>query len=103
MEDVDQHDVKDCAIREVFEETGLTVDRDQLNEKMVIDRTTYFYIECDENPISVQQSTDDNDANGIGWIKVDCLRAMLSANEMSINYHCKRLLKRFLNFNHSYN
>jgi 8-oxo-dGTP pyrophosphatase MutT (NUDIX family) len=101
----DHNDIQACAIREVLEETGIEISKECLNgkQKCVIDRTTYYFVECDEMPISVQNSIENNDANGITWINIKCLRDMIGDNKMQINYHCKRLLKRFLNFNHEYN
>ena len=101
MEDEDHNDVVTCALREVKEETGIDVQKSDINMNVryIIDRTTYFYIECNEMPIFIQEGIDFNDANGITWIKVECLVAMVKADKMDINYHCKRLLKRFLKIN----
>ena len=52
--------------------------------------------ECDLN---VQYTVIDNDANGIGWIKLNCLIEMINNEYLDINKHCKILIKKFLNMN----
>lgn len=95
MEKCDNHNVINCAIREVLEETGYNIPKSMLTIKYVVDKTTYFYIEHKEDIVYIQPSFN-NDANGICWIKVSCLLDMVNHDKMKINYHCKKLLKRFL-------
>jgi 8-oxo-dGTP pyrophosphatase MutT (NUDIX family) len=91
--------IEDCAIREVFEETGLLIDKKQLKPEFIyrIDRATYYYIELNEHSIGNIDSNDDNDASGITWINIDCLLKMVNRKTIDINSHCKKLLRKFFN------
>jgi 8-oxo-dGTP pyrophosphatase MutT (NUDIX family) len=89
--------IKSCALREVLEETGIRVDPKHLVSKFVTDRTTYFLIDINKHPeyltvIRDTRKSDDvhnNDATGISWIKVSCLRKL---NTLVLNSHCKKIL-----------
>jgi len=86
--------IKQCAIREVKEETGLDIDEKVLiNYYTVEKKATYFYIELEEKNTQIQEF-ENNDASGITWIKLDCLKKMLSENKIKINKHCKVLLRK---------
>lgn len=89
---------RECAIREVIEETGLTIGEDVLGVCTKIHANAmYFYVEKNVCDVEVQDHLVDNDANGITWIKPKCLLDAINNEKMSINYHCKILLQRFLN------
>ena len=45
--------------------------------------------------IDVQNHIIDNDANGIGWIKLDCLQECVENGNMTLNHHCQLTLNRF--------
>jgi hypothetical protein len=51
---------------------------------------TYYYIERDFEEMDIQD-IENNDANGICWVKVGCL------SHLELNSHCKKLLDKFLN------
>jgi 8-oxo-dGTP pyrophosphatase MutT (NUDIX family) len=88
---------KECAVREVNEETGLVIDEDILHVCTKIHTNAmYFFIEKNVCDVEVQEHLDDNDANGITWIRPKCLLDAINNEKMSINYHCKVLLQRFL-------
>lgn len=93
MEDSDQS-IEDCAIREVMEETGYVLKSSQLNHVFKVDRASYYIVDIDEFPVTVQGG-DGNDANGIAWIRIDCLKDMVSKDIMKLNSHCKKILARF--------
>ena len=87
-----------CAIREVKEETGLDVDESQFMDSISIrNRAVYYFIEFGECDVSVQDHIYGNDANGIGWIKVDCLNELIKSGKIALNSHCKIAFQRFLN------
>lgn len=89
-----------CAIREVKEETGLNIDKNNFLKACKIKNTSfYFYLEMKECDLNVQYTVIDNDANGIGWIKLNCLIEMINNEYLDINKHCKILIKKFLNMN----
>lgn len=86
-----------CALREVYEETGLIIDPNDISKSiMIYNNCTYFYIEKSCCDVSVQNNPNNNDANGITWIKIDCLRNCLLNGNIDINSHTRILLKKFL-------
>ena len=87
----------ECAIREVEEETGLIICQKMLNESFIIcNQATYFYLEMSECDVKVQDKCLHNDANGIGWIKLECLRKCIKLGNISINQHFRVLLIKLL-------
>lgn len=90
-----QEDVKDGAIREVFEETGLTISKEQLNDFLIIKgRSIYYMIDTEKTDVCVQNSVEDNDANGIGWFKMECLSNLIETKQISLNSHSKILIAK---------
>jgi hypothetical protein len=87
----------ECAIREVEEETGLIIYQKMLNESFIIcNQATYFYLEMNECDVKVQDNCLQNDVNGIGWIKLECLRKCIKLGNISINQHFRVLLIKLL-------
>ena len=92
--------VKEAAIREVIEETGIILRSDQLNMYTTVKgKSLYYFVKIPVCNVSVQTHIEDNDANGIGWFSVDCLADLMKNNTVNINSHCKILIKRLLNLN----
>jgi 8-oxo-dGTP pyrophosphatase MutT (NUDIX family) len=93
-----EDDVK-CAIREVKEETGLDIDVSDFNstEPVISGHATFFYIETAHSDISVRNEVKDNDANGISWIRIECLIDLVRDGKITLNYHGKFLLRHYLN------
>lgn len=90
-------DTKTCAIREVQEETGLNIFPEELTRYIRIrNRAIYYYIEMPERPVNIQNHIPGNDANGIGWIKVECLLQMISAGKIRINQHLRYLIDKII-------
>lgn len=87
----------DCAIREVYEETGIIISQKQfLSAIKIQDRAIYYYIEMKECDIEVQNSIEDNDANGITWIKPDCLEKLIKNGNILLSQHCRIVFSYFL-------
>lgn len=87
----------DCALREVREETGLVILPEKLTRTtMIRQNVVYFYTEMPLCQISVQNQIPDNDANGIGWIKTDCLAECVEAGKIDLNHHFCVIFMRFL-------
>ena len=84
------------AIREVKEETGLIIDPKFLLKKVIIMNATYYYTELVSEEIEVQ-SSEDNDANGITWIKIKCLENAIKNGNMILNHHSKIIFWKFIN------
>ena len=80
---------KDCAVREVFEETGLTINKDLLTKSINIHKNVYYFLlEIEECNLEIQHNLIGNDANGIGWFNIDCLLR----GGIELNQHCKVIL-----------
>ena len=87
----------ECAVREVKEETGLDIIPSNFSRATKIkNRAMYFYLEMNMCPVSIQKDIDDNDANGITWIKIDCLRECVYNGHIVLNQHCKTVFSRFM-------
>lgn len=87
---------KECAVREIYEETGLIVNPREFKKiTRVKDRAVYFYLERKVCPVTIQEHVG-NDANGITWIKIDCLEELINSGNISLNSHTKLVLARFL-------
>jgi ADP-ribose pyrophosphatase YjhB (NUDIX family) len=93
-----------CAVREVKEETGIKISDDDFTRAIKIrNRAIYFYMEKPECYVEVQNHIRDNDANGVGWIKPDCLVKCIENGNISLSQHCRLVFKRFMDrgFPHS--
>jgi 8-oxo-dGTP pyrophosphatase MutT (NUDIX family) len=96
MESCDLGDLKQCAIREVHEETGILVPKDKLGKSMKINQCTYYIVPFDERECNTLPM-NDNDATGIGWIHPNCLTQLYIERLVDLNVHCKKLIRAFLN------
>jgi ADP-ribose pyrophosphatase YjhB (NUDIX family) len=88
---------KHCAIREVKEETGLTVKPHRFMKTVrILDRAIYFYTEIDTCDVSIQTNENliDNDANGITWIKMSCLENEIVNGSIVLNHHARIVFEK---------
>ena len=95
---------RECAVREVKEEVGLEISmNDFTGATKIKNKAQYFYVEMDTGDVTVQKHILENDANGVGWIKTKCLEQCIIDGMISLNQHCRIVLKRFLDreFPHS--
>ena len=88
-----------CAVREVKEETGLTIsDNNFTRAAKIRNRAIYYYLEMDACDIQVQDGMEDNDANGITCIKISCLENAILDGNIVLNHYAKivfwKLLKK---------
>lgn len=91
-------DDRQCAVREVKEETGLKISENDFSRAAKIYNTAiYFYLEMNECEVNIQENTYDNDANGIGWVKTDCLNQLIENGNIILNQHCRIIFSRFHN------
>lgn len=95
MEIQDNENFVNCAIREVYEETGIQLEAKDLVKSCKIDRAIYFYLERSQEDLCIP-TIENNDSTGISWIQVDCLVDMVRNDKIKINLHCRKLLCRFL-------
>jgi len=87
----------DAAKREVKEETGIDfIENDIKDSFMIKNNIVYFVLDIKERDVFPQEIID-NDANGIGYFCIDCLKEMIDNKEISITFHCKLLIKKILN------
>lgn len=87
-----------CAVREVNEETGLEINQEDLDKSITINnRATYYYLEMACCDVEVQDHIANNDANGIGWIKTDCLEKCVQNGNMVLSKHCIYVFQKFKN------
>lgn len=92
-----------CAVREVKEETGIDVNKTELQNPLLIrNSATYYYINKRVCDVNLQKNIVNNDANGIGWINICCLKEMITEGHMKLNHHCRVCIKHFLNINLPY-
>ena len=88
----------ECAIREVKEETGLDIDKDNLHKLYVIKKNAFYYfLNMKETTVTIQSGIENNDVNGIGWIKIECLKELVRLKTMKLNHHAKLCFQHFLN------
>lgn len=93
MDDTDLS-IKDCAIRELFEETGIRLTVDNLNRYTRIGRCFYYYIQMSMDDVDICiQDIQGNDASGISWIKIDCIR---NVDRFELTSNCRKLFQKFL-------
>ena len=86
------------AIREVKEETGIDVYFEDFQKSINIrNRAIYYYLEIPVCKIKVQDTIKDNDANGITWIKLDCLEQEIIDGNIVLNHHAKIVFLKLLN------
>ena len=88
-----------CAIRETLEETGISVSKNDFIKYITIyNKCRYFYIEKRECKINVQTNNkNNNDANGITWINLNCLTKCIENGDMVLNSHTNIVINYFLN------
>ena len=86
-----------CAVREVKEETGLVINSELFTKAVNLpNRVVYFYMHKEEVEVFVQDQIPGNDANGIGWINIECLRQCIKNGNISLSRHCQIVLDRLL-------
>jgi ADP-ribose pyrophosphatase YjhB (NUDIX family) len=104
IEPEDDNDRQKCALRELQEETGITLDIDDIQSFGYRKHSTkYFYT----NKNMTKDIPDDFDLNtldssGIGWIKLGCIKEMdeqdmLSINSALLSYVSKKLTESSIN------
>jgi 8-oxo-dGTP pyrophosphatase MutT (NUDIX family) len=88
----------EAAVREVFEETGIKLDGVNKSKYIKIpdqDCVYYFlnYAQCD---VKIQGHIEGNDANGIGWVKLECMETLILESKIKLNKHTEFAIRKFL-------
>ncbi len=92
----------DGAIREVYEETGIIIKREDLekcNYIVLYNRCKFYFMEMKECDVKIQDMNDTNDVNGITWIKIRCLIDLIKRKKILLNYYTRICFRDFLNIN----
>ncbi len=98
----DNETIYDAAKRELFEETGISLDRLNIDlrkcPRYKIHNATYFLLKLSTDQCGEikQDINDENDASGWTWIKLDCIDCLenLSGKKgiNALTYQTRRLL-----------
>lgn len=87
-----------CALRELKEETGLTIPTSYLHNEYIIKRTNYYFIVYyNRCKVLIQRGQNNDDATGIGWFKLNCLKTLIKSKKIKLNYHSRTILKDVFN------
>lgn len=90
----------ECALRELKEETSLTIhEKDLTLSKKIRNESIYYYTEMNYKKTNININAIEDDISGITWIHVDCLKDMLNDNIFSVTQHFKILVKKFTGLN----
>lgn len=92
----------ECAIRELTEETGIHLNPIVIENSQshnVNENVRYYFVEScvDYSDVTLQYDKycDNNDVNGICWIKLECLQELYFNNKIKLNYHARNCLYKF--------
>jgi 8-oxo-dGTP pyrophosphatase MutT (NUDIX family) len=85
------------AIREVLEETGIKLEPSDMNLPIVLYGSTYFVVNHPVCDVDIQTHVEGNDANGIGWIKIECLKRLIYEKQIKLTSHTTRLIRKLFN------
>ena len=87
----------DCAIRELKEETSIDIDKKELTKEYKLNTNIrYYYVETSTNYDNlVIPKCDNNDASGMCWIKLECLKELFINKKITLNYHARNCLFHF--------
>lgn len=98
-----------CAVRELYEETGVKIDESVLTHPVQVqNHATYYFYDAHDEPghLPDNASTIDNDVTGLAWLNVNCLRHLLvhppyGMPIFRLNYHTRLLLLHHFNLDMS--
>ena len=97
FETCDQDDPMNCAVREVFEETGLQLEKSQLYRLYVIKSENFFYYTelptLDDIPI--KNKLPLHDVTGVGIFKIKCLKDLIKNKIIKLNCYTILCFKRY--------
>lgn len=86
------------AMREVYEETGIKLDKQLFFHSMyynIYRKAKFYFLEYPECEVQIKNILG-NDVNSITWIDINCLKKMLINKKISLNYYTKLCFRFFL-------
>ncbi len=89
-------DVPTAAVRELQEETGVVVGREELYQRVYLKASShyyYFHLMAETAPAVQHLATPGgNDANAVGWFSLACLKTRLEEGKMIGNSALKQFM-----------
>ena len=80
---------KECAIRELYEETGIQIPPESIKQTLPLHKNSTYYLVQQYIEFDLSKIADTTEITAIGWVCVDCLR------HMDTNCHVKKILELF--------
>jgi ADP-ribose pyrophosphatase YjhB (NUDIX family) len=89
-------DIETAAIRELQEETGVSLTREDIIGKRIYLKNSshhyFLYFGSESHPV-VQDTPGGNDANGVGWFNYECLRKRILEGRFAANSTLKQFME----------
>lgn len=90
-----------CAIRELQEETGIVLNRQELSKSVRIHQHKFYFVSI---PYLSERLPDDihslirdsTEITGIAWLKDTCLSEYIHNHKVEINFFTKRMIEKCL-------
>ena len=97
FEKSDENDPIRCALREVLEETGLSLRKENLGREYIVKDDNYFYYTTLDSVVDVpiRNELPKFDVTSIGWFKVSCLKDFIKYKIIKLNYYTKMCFSRY--------
>ena len=90
----------ECAIRELKEETSISVSELDLKfPKKIRNKSVYYYMEMNYKKTKINLNDIEDDISGISWVHIDCLKNMIDDKTILVTQHFKILVKKFTGIN----
>ena len=65
---------------------------------MLYNLSTYFFIRHATCEVSIHDEIHGNDVTAVGWLRLGCLKTLITKNDIKLTKHTKIVLKKYLNF-----
>jgi len=87
----------DTALREVKEETGISLVESDLGISHNISKNITYYVSIMSRKSIKVQEIDGNDVNSIAWLNINCLQELILTKKIKLNSHARILSKKIFN------
>lgn len=90
---MDSETFLDCAIRELMEETGIKILKEDVDSTIQLYNGTvkYYFVRYSDRFRIDLSVIDTTEITGIGWICLECLKKKVQAEEILVNCHVRKL------------